>query len=148
MKKLILATALLVSALSTTTAQADSTYLQSLVSMFEASGTEQTYQTVISQMVTIYKDAFPQVDTHFWDEMEKEMLKTSIQNLAEMLVPVYEKYLTQDDLEEVIKFYQSPVGKKLAGSTPSITRESMQIGQEWGRQIGEKIEQRLKEEGY
>lgn len=47
------------------------------------------------------------------------------------MAPVYEKHLTEADLNEVIKFYNSPVGKKLAGKTPAITQESMAAGQTW-----------------
>jgi uncharacterized protein len=65
-----------------------------------------------------------------------------------MLVPVYSKYLTKEDLEEMIKFYETPVGKKFAENTPKIMRESMQIGQEWGMRIGEKFEKKIRERGY
>lgn len=52
-------------------------------------------------------------------------------DLVLMLSPVYAKYLNQNELQQLIEFYDSPVGEKLAESTPLITQESMQIGQEY-----------------
>ena len=65
-----------------------------------------------------------------------------------MLVPVYLKYMTKEDLEEMIKFYQTPVGSKFAKSTPLIMQESMQVGQKWGMKIGEDFKKKMKEKGY
>ena len=58
------------------------------------------------------------------------------------------KYMTKEDLEDLIKFYQSPIGKKFAKNTPMIVQESMQIGQEWGMKIGEDFAKKMKKKGY
>lgn len=111
-------------------------YSSSLRQMFEASGTEETYKVAIKEMVKMFKDVYPDVDAKIWKEFEKEFLQTSLDDLVEMLTPVYSNYLTQSDLEELIVFYKTPVGKKFAKSTPQIMQESMQVGQEWGRKMG------------
>ena len=116
--------------------------------MFEVSGSEETYTTVISQMFDIFKQQHTEVDKEIWDELEKEFQKTSISDLIEMLAPVYKKYLSKEDLTELIKFYKTPTGKKFAKNTPLIMQESMQIGQQWGMQIGQKFEEKLKAKGY
>ena len=56
------------------------------------------------------------------------------------------KYLTQKDLEEIIEFYESPVGKKLAVSTPHITSEIMTEGQKWGAKLNEMISTKISEQ--
>ena len=148
MKKTLITLAFAFAIISTSFAQADAAYTRSLKKMFEASGTEQTFETAITQMMGMFKQQMPDVDASLWDDMEKEFLKTSINDLVEMLAPVYIKYMTQEDLDEMIRFYQSPVGKKFAKNTPLIMQESMQVGEQWGQQIGIKMEQRLKEKGY
>jgi hypothetical protein len=80
--------------------------------------------------------------------LEKEFLKTSLDDLVDMLVPVYSKHLTLDDLQKIIDFYQTPAGKKYAEKTPLIMQESMQIGQQWGMKIGQKFQEKLQEKGY
>ncbi|GAB4198018.1 MAG: hypothetical protein Fur004_16070 [Thermoflexibacter sp.] len=68
--------------------------------------------------------------------------------MTEMLAPVYQKYMNLADLRELIKFYQTPTGKKFAQNTPFIVQESMQVGQEWGRKVGQDFAQKIKEKGY
>ena len=51
-------------------------------------------------------------------------------------------------MEEMIKFYQTPVGQKYANSSPMIMQESMQIGQQWGMKLGQEFTKKLKEKGY
>tara|TARA_R110002050_G_scaffold191297_1_gene326046 strand:+ start:916 stop:1362 length:447 start_codon:yes stop_codon:yes gene_type:complete len=129
-------------------AQADSEYEQTLKKMFKLSGTEQSYQAAVQQMISLFKEQYTEVDPAIWDEFQKSFAKTSLNDLTEMLVPVYAKHLTKKDLEELIKFYESPIGKKFAKSTPLITQESMQVGQEWGRKIGQDFVKKMEEEGY
>ena len=129
-------------------AQANSKYGNTLKTMFEVSGTSESYQAVIKQTMNMLKQQHAEVSAEVWNELEKEFLKTSLEDLVDLLVPVYSKYLDQNDLEKIINFYQTPAGKKLAGSTPLIMQESMQIGQQWGMKIGQEFEKKLRERGY
>ena len=45
--------------------------------------------------------------------------------MLKLVIPVYERYLTVDDLKNVIVFYRSPAGKKLLEAQPKIMKESM-----------------------
>ena len=76
------------------------------------------------------------------------LMKTLVDDLAEMLAPIYYKRLTLSDLQEITKFYESPVGKKMAAAQPAIASESMAVGQQWGMKIATKVEEALKAKGY
>lgn len=128
--------------------QANSKYTATLKNMFEVSGSEQAYQTAIKQIFNMNKQQYPNVPVKIWDELEQEFTKASIDDLTEMLVPVYSKYLTQTDLEELISFYNTPVGKKFAKNTPHIMSESMQVGQQWGMKIAQDFQKKLQERGF
>ncbi|MNL81411.1 hypothetical protein D3C87_2085160 [compost metagenome] len=56
--------------------------------------------------------------------------------------------MSEQDLKELIAFYQSPIGKKLAEKTPFIVADSMQAGQVWGKKLGEDIIKKIQEKGY
>lgn len=148
MKKIILIIALTITSYSVSFGQVDENYVKTLKTMFKVTGSEETYRTVIKQMFTMFKEQYSNVEEKTWVELEKEFQKTSINDLVRMLAPVYVKYLNQEELRELIDFYSSPVGKKIAQSTPLITQESMQIGQEWGKKIGEEFVQKMKKKGY
>jgi uncharacterized protein len=147
MKKIISILALSLAFIAFSFGQAEKDYSKTLKEMFKVSGTEESYQAAIKQMMVMFKQQSPNVDAAIWDEFEKEFSKTSINDLVEMLVPVYSKYMTEEDLKEMIKFYQTPVGQKFAKSTPLIMQESMQIGQQWGMKIGQDITTKVKELG-
>jgi uncharacterized protein len=148
MARKITIVALLIFVCLTTSGQVDKEYSKTLTRMFEVSGTEETFQSVIKQMFGMFKEHYPEAGSDVWDDLEKEFSKTSLNDLTEMLVPVYSKYMTISDLQELIKFYESPVGKKFAKNTPLITQESMEIGQQWGLKIGQDFEEKMNKRGY
>ncbi|MEM6633770.1 MAG: DUF2059 domain-containing protein [Bacteroidota bacterium] len=134
--------------LSLCTAQETDTYASTLKEMFEVSGTENTYKAAITQVFSMFKQKYNDVDPEIWTELEGEFMQTSLDELVDMLVPVYSKHLTEEDMHAVIEFYSTPVGKKFAEKTPLITQESMQIGQSWGMKIGEEFVKKMEERGY
>lgn len=124
------------------------TYSKTLKKLFEVSGTKESYQTVIKQMFTMFKKQNSNIGSDVWNDLENEFSKTSLNDLTEMLVPVYSKYMTLGDLQELINFFETPAGKKFAKNTPLITQESFQIGEQWGRKIGQDFKKKIKEKGY
>ncbi len=148
MKKVLAIALLFYVSLTSFAQQADDEYKSTLNHMFKVSGTEQAYQAAIQQMFSMYKQQYTNVDASVWEEFEKEFSKTSIDDLTEMLVPVYQKYMTVDDLKGLIEFYETPLGKKYASNSPMIMQESMQIGQQWGMKLGQEFAEKMKEKGY
>jgi hypothetical protein len=145
MKKLLI----IVFVLITVGAQAQSkTYPATLKKYLEVSGSLQAFKGAVSQMMGSFKGMYTSVPAEVWTEFEKEFSSTSMDDLVALLAPVYEKHLTEADLNEVIKFYSTPAGKKLAEKTPGIMQDSMSAGQTWGMKIAEKVQAKLKEKGY
>ncbi|RXG33090.1 DUF2059 domain-containing protein [Leeuwenhoekiella marinoflava] len=144
MKKLIFTALLITSFTFTIQAQEADPYKDTLV----ASGSMGTFQVAIKQVFNMYKQQKPGVPDEVWGELESSFSKTSIDDLAEMLTPVYKKSLTQSDLQAIIGFYQTPIGQKFAEKTPAITQESMQVGQQWGMKLGQEVMSKLQEKGY
>jgi hypothetical protein len=128
--------------------QDTSDYKKALQTMFEVSGSEGAYQAAITQMFSMFKQQYANVDEQTWGELEAEFNESSILDLVDSLVPVYQKHLTLHDLNELIEFYQTPIGKKYASKTPMLTQESMQVGQQWGMKIGQDFAKKMQEKGY
>jgi uncharacterized protein len=147
MKKILTVTILL-ACFSTSFAQDDASYKVTLKKMLIATGSEAGFQAGIKQMFAMFRQQKSSVPADVWSELEKEMQKTSIEELTTMLTPVYQKQFTEADLKKVIEFYETPVGKKYAAAVPVIMQESMQVGQEWGMKIGQQVMQKISEKGY
>ena len=96
-------------------------------------------------MIVTFQKTYPKVDQKIWDELANEI---KAEDLIALMIPIYDKYYTEEDVDQLIAFYNTPIGKKSTEVLPAISQESMAAGQAWGRKIGEKIAQKLKEKGY
>jgi hypothetical protein len=147
MKKLILFAAVIIfssQSFSQTTA-ANANANEHAKELLKVMGSAQLAKQMMDMMIASYKQNLPDVPNEFWDEFQKEV---SINDLLEMIAPIYTKYYTDDELLQLIAFYKSPLGQKLTEKLPLITQESYSVGEEWGKKIGQKAIDKLKAKGY
>ena len=90
-------------------------------------------------MMELLKTQLPNLDEKEWGKIYKDIIEESMNEYIEMVIPIFQKYLTKSDLEEMIKFYQTPIGQKFSKSNTSITKDVMSISQEWGMKLSEKL---------
>ena len=111
--------------------------------LLELSGTVKITRQVMDQMISNFRTQNSTISNEFWDRFEKEV---NLDELIDKLVPVYAKYYSLDDLKTLNAFYETPAGQRLLAMTPVVMRESMQIGQDWGRNIARRLMAELEEE--
>lgn len=82
------------------------------------------------------------------DMMEEEM---SWEKMKDDFIHVYMSVYTEEEIQELIKFYQTPVGQKTIEQTPILMEQSMEISQKYLfatlpklQSIAEKMEAELK----
>ena len=64
-----------------------------------------------------------------------------IDEMIEVMIPIYQKHLTKSDLDSITAFYATPVGQKLLREQPAMTQEAMQAGGKIGQtRIGDKMQ--------
>jgi len=141
MKKLISILAFMLLFTSLSYGQDDKTYTMAIKKMYEVMGTDSVFKKIINQSISVYKAKYPKEKS--WNDVETELNNTSLDEMIIMLSPVYKKYLTLSDIEEITRFYQTPVGKKYINSIPAITQESVKIGQQLGVEIERKINKKI-----
>lgn len=111
----------------------------------DASGYSSVLDQSLTSMFDLYEKNFPAVASEFWTEFKKDI---RLDDLRQLMVPIYDKYFTESDLDALIAFYTSPAGIKIRDAQPLIVKEATNAGAEWGKSVGEKVLQRLKEKGY
>src|SRR5262249_42889308 len=83
------------------------------------------------------------------DGMVDDIVGAQLDDLINAIIPIYQRHLTKTDIEEMIRFYSSPVGQKLLREQPQIIQESMQAGaaaqQRRIEEMNAKIQERLQE---
>ena len=131
--------------LLTTPLSAEKAKSNSIKQLMEKTGAKNLGSQMIKQMLPTLKKLAPNAPKIFW---KKTILKMDMNKMIELIIPVYQKHLTEKDIQTIIKFYDTPVGKKFIKVTPAITQETMIIGQQWGQSIAMEIIQELKKEGH
>lgn len=106
-------------------------------------GMEKLMGQMKTQMFTMFREKMAQAPEEYWKRAEA---KFDMAELIQLIIPVYDKYYTTEDLKALNAFYESPVGQKVLSTLPQITQESMRIGQAWGEEVGKRIEREVAEE--
>ena len=88
----------------------------------------------------------PAIPAVFWDRFAARARAES-RTLLDSLVPVYDRVFTTEELKELLRFYESPLGQRLIAVTPDLARESMMAGQRWGFVLGQAVGAELQREG-
>lgn len=123
----------------------DNTFESNVRKMLKIQGVEKNIAPMLGRLLQLQREANPQIDTSFWNRYEKEFLGSSFEKLCNVIVPVYMSYLTENEVNAIIAFYESDAGKSLVEKTPFIMQESMEAGEKLGRdlaiQISKEVEQ-------
>lgn len=103
----------------------------------------------IEQMVSSLKKSKPNIDPKAFDIVEQEVKATINETftdsklLSEIMYPIYASRFSETELQELIAFYETPLGKKLVRDMPAIAQEGMRAGQKLGESLVPKIRQRI-----
>lgn len=64
--------------------------------------------------------------------------------LYSVLAPVYAKHFNLLELNQLVQFYQSPLGQKLVRTSPELLSETLELGSQWGLSLVPEIVQRVR----
>jgi hypothetical protein len=104
---------------------------------------EKLVDQMMSQMIAGFRTNMKEAPSDFWDRFAAKMHSSE---MIEMIVPLYDKYYSLEDLRAVNDFYSSPAGQRVLSTLPQIMQESMAIGQQWGAKIGRQAVEELQAE--
>jgi len=116
-------------------------YTETFYKLMEKSGILNNMKQMVPDYIPMMKKLYPSQPDSFWDEYTKRWGELFAEKITERLLPVYQKYFTQEDLEALLDFHNTPTGRKLAANNPSINKETIQIGKELYKEIEQEIKQ-------
>ena len=113
--------------------------------LFEIQGTRKSMEQVFAGMSANMKPTISKMlpPGEYQDKLiplffEKFQAKVKPDDLLDLMVPIYDKYLSKEDIDGLAQFYKTPLGKKLNSVLPQLTVETQMaatsMGQELGRQ--------------
>ena len=104
--------------------------------LMELTGAAELGLQVMNQLLPNLKRLAPQLPEAFWNGLSAEV---NVDELIDLIVPIYDRYLTHDEIKQVITFFETPVGRKLISVQPKITEESTLAGQQWGMELARRL---------
>lgn len=147
MKKLLVSLVLFFAFAMVAQAQEDKAYEAAMTKMLEVSKSMDAMKQLAPQIIAMTKQQVPNAPQEFWNELEKTMVGM-YDEIIKAMIPVYHKYLSLEDIQGIIKFYETPVGQKLADSNTKIAAEAMPIAQKIAMETMQKMMAQAKEKGY
>ena len=107
-------------------------------------------QGMTKHLTEALKKARPDIPEKMFDVLAEEVNNTIDEAMVEkdglidLVIPVYDKHFSHDEIKGLISFYETPLGRKAISTMPTMTQESIVIGQRWGQSLGPIIEKRVK----
>lgn len=121
------------------------TKLGAIKKLLELTGTTDIAKHVISQSIDQYRQLYPQVPDDQWGKVRGNVNENG---LTERLAPLYDKHFTYDEIQGMLAFYETPLGKKLLSSMPDLTQSTDHVSRQWGKELANQIVDHLTKAGF
>ena len=113
--------------------------------LIELTGAANVSADAMRQIIAPIRNSYPDVPEAFWETFLKEVHPDE---LIDLVIPIYDRYYTLDEIHELTHFYQSPVGQKTIKVLPKLSAEAIYAGQQWGQTITDRAMRKLRQQGY
>ncbi|MDR0668747.1 MAG: DUF2059 domain-containing protein [Treponema sp.] len=118
---------------------------QDILKLLEMTNAQSQAVQMFDLMLPDLSQLAPQAPAEFWTMLKE---KINVDSFVELLIPLYDRHFSHNDIKELIRFYESPIGRKMLEVTPALTQESYGAGQEWGLKMGQEVLNELVKQGY
>ncbi len=116
-----------------------------IIYLLKTSGTADFAYIIIDDVIQNYKQYITDTPEGYW---EKVAVETDIMPFIKAVVSVYTKRFTHEEIKQLIKFFDSPVGNKWALSLKDMNQEVMEQANLFGQNIFSEINKKLVKDGY
>lgn len=113
--------------------------------LISLSGAFKLSKDVEKDVISRYKAKYKNVPDYVWTSLEPRI---NIDNLINEVVNIYESKFTEKEIDELLVFYKSDLGKKLIQASPTIMIEIQTATSNWGMNITDLINNDLEAKGY
>jgi len=124
MKKLVVAVAFVLAAQVGMAQTQDEAFKKDVLKVLEMSGSNAQMKSAKDQILKMIP---AEKQAAFLVEFE-----ATLPALNDKIAKIYMETYTPEDVKSMLKFYESPVGKKIADKAGVLFEKSQAAGQEWG----------------
>lgn len=120
--------------------------------MLVAMRAAENFDAVIPSVMTALKPAITAGNPKAakdWDDLAPMMTQQFSAQKTELLneiASIYARAFDKPELRQLVAFYHSPAGEKLARLTPTLAQETLGAGQKFGQQVAMSLAEQMKDE--
>jgi hypothetical protein len=102
------------------------------------------------QMISAIQKVRPDISSDIFEVIKDETRRVIDDAISEkgglidLMVPIYHRCFTHDEIMGLISCYSTPLGMKVVEVMPVMMQEGMTAGQQWAQQLGPVLEERIK----
>ena len=116
-----------------------------IIRLLRLTGAAQGATQALDLMLPSLRESMPEVPEQVWQECRTEVRES---DMIELTYQIWDKHFTHQEIRDLIRFYETPTGRKIIRETPVLQQEILIAGKTWGDQIVERVLNRLKAKGY
>lgn len=126
MKKILLVCLFMVATVATK-AQDNTDFKQETIEFIKITGATSAFENAIAQIGA----GVPEENKEAYTKEANGTLVSLYEKMAEL----YMAEFTQEEISELVAFYNTDLGKKLAEKQLGLTQKAMMFGQSWGMEV-------------
>ncbi len=107
--------------------------------MFELMNFQKTMDGMMNQMISMQNQQAPFIPQSVWDDFRSTFKQT---DFVSLFLPVYQKYLSEEDAAKSIEFYQTPAGRRMLEAMPLMMADISSVAGQKGEEIGHSVVER------
>lgn len=109
---------------------------------------EQFSAIMVQQMAQAIRQSRPDIQPRAFEimtEVVNELISEELASgsLQDVLYPIYDRYFTLEELQALLNYYATDIGRKTLEVMPQLTQDSIQAGQMWGAALGPRIAEQV-----
>lgn len=121
-------------------------YKETLKKIMVLSGGTSAMDGVLPSLKSNFSAINPELDEAYWNEFILNWKQKIEEKMLEAYVPIYQKKLTLNELNKVVAFYESPVGKKIGEIAPVLMTETLPIMQQLAQEMAMELMGKVKKQ--
>jgi hypothetical protein len=119
---------------------------QSIRKLIELTHATQTMLDGMKVGLDAQKKAQPGIPDVFWEEFIKRAT-ANIGEFVTILVGVHDRHYTREQIDQMIAFFETPLGRMMADKQPAVAIETVGAAERWGMKMGMQVMMDLTEKG-
>lgn len=109
--------------------------LQDIRKLIQLDGSLASLKQAPQQVISMIRQQMPDMPDQFWQSFVKEFDDKDMAEFTEQVVGIYDKYLTEDEVKDLLRFYETATGRKIAQVVPKISQEMTALGTALGSKV-------------